>query len=169
MLKEHHKLFQTRFPTRLCHFCTCCSLCFKRFNSFTFHSCRGIQKCYWLWPCRLAHSGVRSGCCQFCDFLALTCDETRKGGAAAVSVSAVNPPSVSRYKRVPSLSPSAAPGWWIHWWSRSLDKTPIAFACTHRTLCVHEVRERCVWSYRGSLVLVHSSPSALLLFSTCLA
>lgn len=162
MLKEFHKLFQTRFPTHLCHFCTCCSLCFKRFNSFTFRSCHGIQKCYWLWPCRLAHSGVRSGCCQLCDFLALTCDETHKGDAAAVSVSAVNPPSVSRYKCVPSLSPSAAPGWWIHWWFRSPDKSP-------NCLCLHMQDTVCAWGEGEMCVILQGAIGLSAQFPFCSA
>lgn len=144
MLKEFHKLFQTRFPTHLCYFCTWCSLCFTRFNAFAFHPCCGTQKCYWLWLCRLACSGTWSGCCQLCDFLTLARDETHKGDAAAGSVSAVNPPSVSRNKCAPSLPPRAAPADGYTGDSGPLIQAPTSFACTCRTLCMCEVRERCV-------------------------
>lgn len=142
MLKEFHKLFQTRLPTHLCHFCTWCSLCFTTLNAFTFHPCCGRQKCYWLWlwPCILARSGTQSGCCQLCDFLALACDETHKGDAAAGSVSAVNPP-VSRNKCAPSLPPRAAPADGYTGDSGPLTQAPVSFACTCRTLCMCEVRE----------------------------
>lgn len=81
------------------------------------HYCE-IRKCYWLWFCRSAHSGVCQGVCQLCNLLALTWDETHKVDAAAVSeqpqASAVNPSSVGRYKCL-SLLPLVTESFSFHW------------------------------------------------------
>lgn len=122
------------------------------------HCCE-IQKCYQLWSCRLAHSGLQRGCDQLCDLLALTCDETHKGDAAAVSVhsqaSAANPPSVGRYKCEPSLWPSTALGWWISWCFRPLDKSlHCPYLHMQDTMCAWGEGGVCVWSSWKSLLLV---------------
>lgn len=171
MLYELHKLFQTRFPTCLCDFCHC-SLCFTRFNAFTFPPL--------LWDTEVLLAAVlQTGTIRSVSrrlsalwLAGINPGETHKGDAAAVSAqsraSAANLPSVGRYKcanEAPSLWPSATLGWWVSWCFRPLDKS---LHCPHLhtqdTVCAWREGGTCVWSSREPLLLV--TVSSLLLCSS---
>lgn len=139
MLKEFHKLFQTRFPTHLCHFCIgvlCVSQDLMLLPPIPTEEYRNVTgfglalQTGTLWSAgRLLSVLWLPGISPWWD---------TEGDAAAVSVSTVNPPSASRNKCTPSLPPRAAPGDGYTGGSGPLIKAPTAFASKKTPVFRHQ-------------------------------